>query len=61
MKFIKDVKRGETIPSDAKFISSRLFTKIEDYDDGCPTQMGPATRIVEEYWIDTYEIEIGGE
>ena len=54
MKIVKDFKRGEPIPNDAKFISSREFIKTEQYDDGHPQDWG--TRIIEQYWIDTYEV-----
>lgn len=54
MKIVKDFKRGTPIPDNAKFISSRLFTRTEDYDGGHPMEWD--TRIVEQCWIDTYEI-----
>lgn len=54
MKIVKEFKRGELIPNDAKFISSREFVRTEDYDGGHPQEWD--TRIVEQYWIDTYEV-----
>lgn len=54
MKIVKDFKRGEQIPSDAKFISSREYIKTEYYDGGHPQEWD--TRVVEQYWIDTYEV-----
>lgn len=38
MKVVKDFKRGETIPSNSKFISSREFIKTEQYDGGHPQE-----------------------
>lgn len=55
-KIIKEFKRGESIPADAKYLSSRLFTKTEHYDDGHPQDWG--TRIVDQYYIDTFEVVI---
>lgn len=54
MKTVKDFKRGEEIPDSAKFISSRPHTKTEDFNGGHPLEMD--TRIVEQYYIDTYEV-----
>jgi len=53
-KIVKDYKRGDPIPADSKYLSTRLYRKTEDYDDGHPMECG--TRIVEEYYIDTYEV-----
>jgi hypothetical protein len=55
-KVVKDFKRGDPIPENSKYLSSRLYRKTEHYDDGHPQDWG--TRVVEEYYIDTYEIEI---
>lgn len=54
MKIVKDFKRGEPIPNDAKLISSRKFVRTEDFDGGHPQEWD--TRVVEEHWIDTYEV-----
>jgi len=51
---VKDFKRGAEIPDGSRHISSRRFVRTEDYDGGHPQEWD--TRIIEDYWIDTYEV-----
>jgi hypothetical protein len=54
IKIVKDFKRGQEIPATAKYLSSRLYTRTEQFDGGHPQEWD--TRIAEQYHIDTYEI-----
>lgn len=56
VKIVKDFKRGDKIPIGSKFLSSRQYTKTESYDGGHPYEWDE--RIVDQYWIDTYEVYI---
>lgn len=54
IKIVKDFKRGQDIPVSARYLSSRLYTRTEQFDGGHPQEWD--TRIAEQYYIDTYEV-----
>lgn len=54
MKIVKDFKRGNPVPDNAKYLSSREYIRTEYYDGGHPQDWDE--RVAERYWIDTYEV-----
>jgi hypothetical protein len=55
-KIVKEFKRGEPVPADAVYISSRLHQIIETITDEFICSSYDYDIVKEEYWIDCYEV-----
>lgn len=61
IKVVRDFKRGEAIPVNSKYLGSRLHKKTETHEDHFVMSSYTYEVIVEEYYIDTYEVIEGEE